>query len=110
METSYYALPGLKYKPEYVPTTTKEIIIREVCQKYDLSFEKLKSKTRERDITFPRHLAMYLIKRRTGMSLEKIGQLFNRDHTTVIHALESIQNYIDTDSFGKREEILTLCG
>jgi chromosomal replication initiator protein len=107
METSYYALPGLKYR-ELTPTTTKEIIIREVCQKYNVSFETLKSKTREREIVFARQLAMYLIKKRTGLTFKKVGQLFNRDHTTAIHAVTSIENYIETDSFSKRAEIMEL--
>lgn len=102
MKLSYFLIPAIKDRRHLSP----EIVVKDVCRRYDLSVDDLKSECRKRDLVFPRHLAMYLIKQRTGLSLSKIGEMFNRDHTSVMHAIRTIQNYIDTDSLNKREEII----
>ena len=67
-----------------------------VSRYYDISPDQLVTKKRSRDISHPRQVAMYLCRELTDMSLPKIGQVFGgRDHTTVMHACEKIQDAID---------------
>ncbi|NLO81992.1 MAG: chromosomal replication initiator protein DnaA [Clostridiales bacterium] len=80
-------------------TQPKEITIpliqQVVAQHYDLRVEDFKSKKRSRSIAYPRQIAMYLSRELTDQSLPKIGEEFGgRDHTTVIHAYDKIQQDI----------------
>lgn len=67
------------------------LIIDTVSRYFDIRPDEFKSKKRNRDISFPRQIAMYLCRDLTDLSLPKIGDAFGgRDHTTVIHAIEKI--------------------
>ncbi len=65
--------------------------IRELigCQ-YNVSVNDLVSRSRRRSITFPRQVAMYLTRKYTDHSLADIGALYNRDHSTVLHAIKVV--------------------
>lgn len=66
-------------------------IIEAVARFFDLKPADFKSKNRSRDVSYPRQIAMYLCRDMTNLSLPKIGAVFGgRDHTTVIHACEKI--------------------
>ena len=70
---------------------TPELIKKFVAKYFNLKPNDLESKKRSRDVTFPRHIAMYLCRELTDLSLPKIGEFFGgRDHTTVIHACDKI--------------------
>ncbi|WP_456433308.1 chromosomal replication initiator protein DnaA [Thermosulfuriphilus sp.] len=69
---------------------TKERIIELVCRYFQVSREELKSPSRRRRISYPRQMAMYLCRKFTGETFEAIGRMFNRDHATVVHAVNSI--------------------
>lgn len=65
---------------------------------FKLSSEKLKEKTRKRDIVQARQIAMYFSKQYTKSSLKTIGLHFGgRDHSTVIHALNTVDDLMATD-------------
>ncbi|PHR56926.1 MAG: chromosomal replication initiator protein DnaA [Robiginitomaculum sp.] len=65
---------------------------------FGLSKEDLLSRRKTRNIVRPRQIAMYLAKQLTSSSLPMIGQRFDgRDHTTVIHAVKTINRLIDDD-------------
>lgn len=49
----------------------------------------------------PRHLAIYFIRENTNLSYREIGAYFNRDHATVIHAIKSVNNQVETDRYYK---------
>jgi chromosomal replication initiator protein len=52
----------------------------------------MRAKKRSRAIAYPRQVAMYLARQLTDFSLPEIGdQIGGRDHTTVIHAYEKIE-------------------
>lgn len=77
---------------------TGESIQKQVCDTYGVRLEELLGKRRNRNIVFPRQVAMYLCRDLTDMSLPKIGEIFGgRDHTTVIHAIEKIDAEIKKD-------------
>lgn len=69
-----------------------------VAKYYQLRVSDLLSKRRNRSITRPRQLAMWLAKALTSLSLPEIGDAFGgRDHTTVLHACRKIAELCETD-------------
>jgi chromosomal replication initiator protein len=60
-----------------------------VAKEWGVTSEGLRSKTRTKNLTVPRQVAMYLMREMLGMQLVEIGATFGgRDHSTVIHSLE----------------------
>lgn len=77
---------------------TIEDIKELVSQYYKLPVELLESKSRKHEIALARQMAMYITKQLTQMSLKSIGSHFsNRDHSTVLHSCQTIENYLVTD-------------
>jgi len=73
-----------------------DVIIDVVSRYFGLKPEDFKSKKRNRDVAFPRQIAMYLCRELTDMSLPQIGNEFGgRDHTTVMHAFAKITESIN---------------
>ncbi|HUX60453.1 MAG TPA: chromosomal replication initiator protein DnaA [Ignavibacteriaceae bacterium] len=69
-----------------------EYITKSVCEYFGLDENKLRDKTRKKEIVLARQIAMYLSKELTKSSLKTIGLHFGgRDHSTVIHACNSIE-------------------
>jgi chromosomal replication initiator protein len=72
---------------------TIESITKNVCDFLGVAENKIRDKTRKKEIVLARQLAMYLSKELTKSSLKTIGLHFGgRDHSTVIHACNSIEN------------------
>ncbi len=73
-------------------------IKQQVAEFFDVSVAALSEKSRKKEIVIARQVSMFLIKEYTDLSLKMIGQQFGgRDHSTVIHALQSVKNMLDTD-------------
>ena len=70
--------------------------IQDVVAKYfNIDKKDLISSKKSNDIAYPRQIAMYLCRNVAGLSLPKIGADFgNRDHTTVMHAVNKIEKEI----------------
>ncbi|HZA26832.1 MAG TPA: chromosomal replication initiator protein DnaA [Actinomycetota bacterium] len=71
-----------------------ETILSETATYFALRPEDLFSKSRSRPLTNARHVAMYLLRELTGLSLIKIGELFDRDHTTALHGIKRIEGLL----------------
>ena len=72
---------------------TIEQIQKEVASYFKISEEQLKSKKKTQEIVNARQVAMYLCRTLTSSSLKLIGVNFgNRDHSTVIHACQQVQD------------------
>ncbi len=72
-------------------------IQEEVAKYYHIQLKDLKGKKRVKSIVVPRQIAMYLARELTDSSLPKIGAEFGgKDHTTVIHAHEKIQQLMES--------------
>ena len=69
-----------------------ETILSQTARYFSLRREDLVSKSRSRPLTTARHIAMYLLRELTGLSLIKIGELFDRDHSTALHGIKRIEN------------------
>ena len=69
-----------------------------VAEYYNITVEDLKSKKRKTDIAFPRQVAIYLCRTLTDESFPKIGiQFGGRDHSTVMHSVDKIDNELKTN-------------
>jgi chromosomal replication initiator protein len=77
---------------------TIESITKNVCDFLGVAENKIRDKTRKKEIVLARQLAMYLSKELTKSSLKTIGLHFGgRDHSTVIHACNSIEKAKGSD-------------
>jgi chromosomal replication initiator protein len=81
---------------DLIPESGQEIppdsILNETAEYFGLGPSDLVSKSRSRPLTTARHIAMYLLRELTGLSLIKIGERFDRDHTTVMHGIKKIES------------------
>ena len=71
---------------------TIDLIQSTVCKFYKISKNEMLSSRRSRYLVRPRQTAIYLTKILTSKSLPEIGREFsNRDHTTIIHSVKTIE-------------------
>jgi chromosomal replication initiator protein len=76
-----------------------DYIQKTVSDYFKVNLDDLKAKTRKKEIVIARQVAMYFSKDYTSHSLKSIGYHFGgRDHSTVIHAVQSVNDMIDTDA------------
>jgi chromosomal replication initiator protein len=87
---------------------TADLIREKVAGQWGVSIEGLVSKRRTKDLTIPRQVAMYLIREMLDLSLVEIGNLFGgRDHSTVIHAVNKVEEErAHDDAFRARVDLL----
>jgi chromosomal replication initiator protein len=95
--------------------TTKEMlnyaekIIEKVSEYYKIQIKDIKGRSRKREFVKARFISMYLIRNNTSLKLKTIGDIVGRDHTTVLHSLQTIQNtlslHYDTDLRDELNEI-----
>jgi chromosomal replication initiator protein len=80
-----------------------ESIQNYVCDYFGIDTNKVREKTRKQEIVEARQIAMYLSKKFTKSSLKTIGLHFGgRDHSTVIHAISTVEERISTSAKHKR--------
>lgn len=65
---------------------------------YGIGKQYMKSAQRGWDISHPRQVAMFLAAELTPKSLPDIGRCFNRDHTTVLHAIRAVRRRVEADA------------
>jgi chromosomal replication initiator protein len=84
--------------PDEGSNFTIDSIQNAVAKHFQLKVQELKATTRIRTVALPRQIAMYLIRKYTGMGFKEIGQYFGgKDHTTILHACHKIEAELDTD-------------
>ena len=80
-------------------TITIETIQKVVADHYNISISDIKSKKKPQKYVFPRQIAVYIARQITEYSFPEIGNEFGgRDHTTIMHSFEKIENALKTDS------------
>jgi chromosomal replication initiator protein len=73
------------------------VIQQAVCDHYQLRTELMRERIRTKDIATARMVAMALCRTLTKHSLQDIGASFERDHGTVIHAIQKVTDWRSTD-------------
>jgi chromosomal replication initiator protein len=91
------AIEGLQHEGSALLTIFT--IQQAVAKEWGVTVDGLRSKTRTKTLTTPRQIAMYLVRELLSTQLVEIGNAFGgRDHSTVIHSLEKVQQSITQDS------------
>lgn len=71
---------------------TPDMILQTVSNFYSMPVDQILANKRSKDTVRPRQMAMYLVRKLTNYSLPEIGKVFCRDHTTVMHACNKIED------------------
>ena len=105
VENVYTALDSLipqKEDEKHQNTKNFDSVKREVAGYFKVTVADLESSSRKQQVTYARQMAIFLIKELYGPSLKAIGELFgNRDHATVSHSCDKINNLIKTNPLVK---------
>ena len=93
---NYYAVTALKMpKPNQTEKQLVNDIIDAVSAYYEVSIKSIQGKSRKRIVVKARHIIMFLLRRKTDLTLEETGKLIGgRHYTTVIHAVQMINDYL----------------
>jgi len=73
---------------------TPDLIIDAVADYYGIGTNLLRGSSRKKEIAMARHVAVYLTREMTGLSLPRIGDAFSRDHSTIINSCEKIAKMV----------------
>ncbi len=84
-------------RPPRTATITFDHIASAVCNRFSLRPMDLRSRRRSRHVAVPRQIAMYLCRRLLGASFPRIGELFDRDHSTAVHATAVVDRRLRSD-------------
>jgi chromosomal replication initiator protein len=88
--------------------TSAKKIAESVAEFYNISMEDLIKQSRKKEFVKPRQIAMYLIRKELDNSFPSIGDFFGgRDHTTVMHAVDKVENLkTSKDSFKQELDLI----
>ncbi len=101
MELAHDLIEKIVQTPQNEITVTK--IAKVVCDYFKISQEQMSSKSRKREVAQARQIAMYLSRTLTNTSLSYIGsQIGGRDHATVLHSFNTVNDLLDTDRTFKK--------
>ena len=96
LDLSREALSNL-IKEEEKPMTA-EIIIKTVCNFFNIKIPEIKSNKKLKEFVLPRQIAMYIIRTNTDLSFPEIGDKFGgKDHSSVIYAVDKIKKHLNKD-------------
>lgn len=73
-------------------------IIRTVSEYYGIRMDDILSKSQARECVLPRQIAMHLCREKLNLPFMKIGDIFSRDHSTVMTSVKQIQKGIESKS------------
>ena len=77
---------------------TPDVIIDCVAEYYGLSSAQVRGDSRKKEIALARHMAVYLTREMTGLSLPRIGDSFGRDHSTIINSCDKISKQVEASA------------
>ncbi|MDE5831616.1 MAG: chromosomal replication initiator protein DnaA [Desulfovibrio sp.] len=80
-----------------------ENIVRLVCESFGLTRTQLCSRSRRKEYVQGRNTAFYLARKHTDMSLEEIGCVFNRRHSTVVRSITQVEQELASESRAGRQ-------
>ncbi len=78
-----------------------EEIVSEVSKTFSVSEKDIISKRKTAQVAFARQVAMYIARETTELSYKAIGDSFGKDHTTVLHNVQKIENHLSSNPFDK---------
>jgi len=95
-ELAYQLLSAI-FEEEVNLEVTVEQVLKITSEFYDVSISDIKGKKRTATISKPRQVAMYLSRRLTKLSTPELGRKFDRNHATILHAVQKVAKDMSTD-------------
>lgn len=91
-------IPFAQLGPIELPSLNRTVYIQNlVAASYGIDPSAMTKPMKRRSCSGPRQIAMYLVRTVDHKSLPKIGELFHRDHSTVVHAIKQVQARMAAD-------------
>ncbi len=87
---------------------TFDHIAKATAAHYGITVDDLLGKSQMREISIPRQIAMYLCREKIKLPYQKIGELFGRDHSTVMSSVKAVQKSLDEKKSEVQEAIRTI--
>lgn len=95
---NWYIAPGLPKKELLKYTKCKaDKIIDLICTFYKVTFDDIKSKSRKRNVVMARQLICYFIYEHTKLTLHKVAEMINRNHSTIIYSKDVVKELCFSD-------------
>lgn len=103
-----------KLRLEIVNLTKKQIdkndyamdaksIIQKAADYSGFSYDDMMGKWRLREIAVTRHVVWYFMRYKMGMTLKEIARLFGKDHSSIIHGVRKVDDYLSNPKFYPQE-------
>jgi chromosomal replication initiator protein len=105
---NYWALPGLLQGVKFLAEKRKpDYIMNVVCAHFNFPEERIRGVRRDKNLVHVRYLCIYFLRKYTGMTLVSIAKIFRRDHTSIVHALQTVKNRMECEE-GFADNVLLL--
>jgi chromosomal replication initiator protein len=109
LDSQIATLRALVNQPSRFMALDRALILPIVTNHYKLTEAELLGNSRPEHIVWPRHVACYLLRKFTDMSLVEIGKAMGgRDHGSVMNAISRVKDAMETDK-AKRQQVEALC-
>lgn len=93
-----------EYSGEKIRTFSVDQIQKKVAEFFDITTADILSSKRNKEIVYARQIAIYICRALLDISLKRLGQEFgDRDHSTILHSIEKIENDLKTNSVVKKD-------
>ena len=79
------------------PATSFDGLLAQAARAFKVGAEDILGASRKPDLVLARQSAMYLCRKKLGLSFPELGKAFRRDHSTVIHGIRKIEELVKTD-------------
>ncbi|GBC96874.1 Chromosomal replication initiator protein DnaA [bacterium HR16] len=76
---------------------SEQAVLQAVCQRFGLSTQDILGDQRSREVLMARQIAMYLLREKAQLPLQQIGQMFGKNHSTVLHAYNRVKTSLNKD-------------
>ena len=93
---SYWFTPAMERQKVDLKTKI-QMLIKRVCESFEVSEKELLSKRRLRYIVLPRQVFMYILRVEYKLTLERIATLLDKNHATVLHSVRTIDGLMSYD-------------
>jgi chromosomal replication initiator protein len=93
MTLSPYAAPGIPAQKNL----SMKIIENAVSKSFNLPAKRVHSKSRKAELVLCRQITMLLGKQLLKLSYKRLGEFYDTDHATAMHAVQKAQNVLDTE-------------
>ncbi|MBR2622003.1 MAG: chromosomal replication initiator protein DnaA [Clostridia bacterium] len=79
-------------------SVTVDKIFAAIFKKYGVKREDIVGARRTKEVAFARHVSIYLLRAITDMSFPNIGKIFNRDHSTIMSSIDTVERKLQADN------------